>query len=161
MKTWFLLALVAVLSGCGGAIMSQFAGEWGQFSDDRNDVTAVRAGMRTTDILPKIGKPEKIEAGENVYAGWQEWIYPTGSLLVYRGEVKQVFAETRDAETMTKLAKANKKGFELGFESDKKENQKTKEEELAQQEKIMWGVNEKTKNSKYRELDRDGFSAVK
>jgi hypothetical protein len=87
MKILWLATVAAVLAGCG-SLASQFAGEWGQSSHDRNDVTAARAGDRTTDVLPKLGKPEKIVDGENLYTGWKQWLYPIGSLLIYRGEVR-------------------------------------------------------------------------
>lgn len=156
------LALLAP-TGCG-AIMSNFAGEWGQLSKDRNDVAAVKAGMRVSEVTNKIGKPERMEEGDNVYAGWQQWIYPTGYLLVYRGEVRQVYVKPRDAAVEAALAKANKKGFEFGFEDAKKSNIERDAADLKREQEELWGATRKVaKNpygaqSKFRDGALEGFS---
>jgi hypothetical protein len=63
---------------------------------------------------------------------------------------------------MAKLQAANKQGFEIGFEADKKSNQKSEEEILAEREKIMWvgrsgAANKNADNQCYA----DGFSPLK
>lgn len=150
MRVIFLIIsffFITYFSGCA-QVLSPLAGEWGQLSKDRNNVAAIKPGTRVPDVTTKIGKPQRMEEGEDIYAGWQQWFYPTGSLLVYRGEVKSVQVTPMTETVAADLKKANKKGIELAFEEDKKENQKTEAEQREEHEKMMWGRDGKPKTAK-------------
>ena len=153
-----------LLAGGCASIISPLAGEWGQLSKDRNDVAVIKKGTGVMDVIAKIGKPQHIADGENVYAGWQQWDYPTGTLLVYRGEVRMVSVKARTKEVEAELAKANAKGFDFGMHYNSKEAQKADAEELEREKEELWGVRNRSKDNPYaKKADvnyaLEGFSA--
>lgn len=121
-----LVAVGMLLGGCSS--VSEIAGEWGKNSPDKDNVSAVKEGMDSTDVILKIGKPHEVSEGENLYAGWQEWTYPTGSLVVYRGKVQSVLAKQLTKEQLATL-KDPKNKYDLNLK--KLEGDYKKEEDSA------------------------------
>lgn len=90
--------LLAPLTGCDDYI----GGSWGQLSPDRNDVTKVEKGWNPRRVINRIGEPLHVDHGQNVGIGWQEWIYPTGSVVFYRMEVATVHVRHRGNEDLAR-----------------------------------------------------------
>jgi hypothetical protein len=140
--TLFLAPLLIGCTACG-QLLAPLAGEWGQGSKYRNDVNAVTPGMTAGEVTVKIGAAQKINASDGVYVGWQEWVYPTGSVLMQRGKVHSVYALPATEEVIADLQAANqKKKFnwkEFGWEGDKKSVQERDAKESQEREDSIWG----------------------
>ncbi len=54
------------------------------------DVSLVEKTWRTTQVATQIGRPDYVIKGRDLHLGWEEWVYPTGSVFIYRMEVKHV-----------------------------------------------------------------------
>lgn len=117
--------------GTGGCdAVSNLAGDWGENSKDKDDVSAIKPGMNSSDVVVKIGKAHKMVEGDLVYSGWQEWVYPTGSLVLYRGVVRQVNVKPLTSSQLAVLKNPDKK-YDLNLnilEGDKNETAVAKEE---------------------------------
>jgi len=140
-------------------IATKLAGDWADNSPDKNMVSAAKKGMRANDIIVKIGKPQKVIEGDLVYAGWQEWVYPTGSLFLQRGEVRMIQARPLTKEQLTKLKKegilpdAVKNLSPL--EGDAKENQKSELELAEENEEDKWKLDGFKPYTPYRSADKN------
>ena len=56
----------------------------------RGDVSKVREGFGLNQVMNAIGKPDYIIEGQGLRLGWEEWVYPSGSVFFYRMQVKNV-----------------------------------------------------------------------
>jgi len=95
-----LLATAVFLGGCD-------TGDWAKYSKHKNDVSAVRKGWGINKVLTTVGKPEFMHKGEDIGAGWEEWVYPTGSVVFYRLEVVAVQVRPKDQPLENKPHKEN------------------------------------------------------
>lgn len=140
-----LLLGVILLGGCDAA--SNLAGDWGEHSKSRGDVSAAEEGMSVSDVLLKLGKANEIEEGELIYEGWQEWKYPTGTLLIYRGVVRQVSVRPLTESQLAKLKNKDKK-YDLDLkvlEGDKEEGLYSKNTSTSRKEDDIWVIDNQTK----------------
>lgn len=94
-----LFVLPLLLLGAGGC-GEYIGGSWGQLSPHRNDVTKVKKGWAPRTVINYIGEPLHVDVGQNVGIGWQEWIYPTGSVVFYRMEVTAVHVRHQGNEQL-------------------------------------------------------------
>lgn len=137
---FFLCAVSFFCTGCG-SVLSSLAGEWGDGSPDRGIVSAVKVGDNSSTVMNTIGQPQRVEYGEYVYEGWQEWIYETGSVFMYRGRVRQVHAKPLTEEQLLAVKQKNKllKAERLKLEGDKSSNVTLDHEQEAGDDK--WAFN--------------------
>ncbi len=84
------LALLLAAAGCTGH-------EWAKYSSHKGDVSVVKKNVSPKDVLTIIGQPARINYGDGVGAGWEEWVYPTGSIFFYRMRVRMVESRPLDA----------------------------------------------------------------
>lgn len=83
---------VLIFSGC-----ILHTADWAKMSPHKGDVTKVKKGWTRSNVLTVCGRPIRSDEGEGVGVGWEEWIYPTGSIFFYRGEVMLIEARPLDA----------------------------------------------------------------
>lgn len=78
--------LLSVTAGCG--LLDE------GWTTTQKDVIEAEKGWTLTDVYTKIGKPSDKIAYQGLRTGWEEWIYPSGSIFFYRCVVKQVVPRT-------------------------------------------------------------------
>lgn len=86
-----LIGTVWVLGGCG-----EHNESWGRRGEPA-DVRDCRTGWTVKDVRTEIGSPVDRVVYRGVRTGWEEWIYPTGSIFLYRLVVKHVVYRGKDA----------------------------------------------------------------
>lgn len=138
----FILAVAPVFCAGCSSVMSSLAGEWGDSSPDRGMVSAVKVGDNSSTVMNAIGQPQRVEYGEYVYEGWQEWVYETGSVFMYRGRVRQVHAKPLTEEQLLAVKDKNKllKTERLKLEVDKASNAKLDHEQEQADDKWAFGA---------------------
>lgn len=131
-----LCVCASITSGCDASVL---AGEWGQLSSVRDDVRYVKEGMRTFEVLNKLGQPKDITSGEDVYIGWQVWQYPTGDVYFYRGGVKKIYVKPLTTAEFAAIKKGQKSYWDnFKFEGDREENQESELEKQLKDTKNIW-----------------------
>ncbi len=90
----FVALMIVALLGIGVAGCD--TDDWAKFSKDKNNVNVIRKGWGQNQVLTKIGRPESLRKGNDLGAGWEEWVYPTGSVVFYRMEVVAVQVRPED-----------------------------------------------------------------
>ncbi len=76
----------------GGALLLLLAGgcNAAQWANQQRNVTLAKPGMTASKVASTIGKPTYILYSDGVNAGWEEWVYPTGSVFLQRLVVKKI-----------------------------------------------------------------------
>ena len=82
------ILLAALAPGCNRPM----GNNW--LDGEPKDVLQARSGWTANDVLTKIGKPLYVIERRGVRTGWVEMVYPTGSIFVYRLEVKYVLSRS-------------------------------------------------------------------
>jgi hypothetical protein len=77
--------LLLALAGSGGCDM--IMNDWG---GDASSMDEVRIGMWDRQIREILGKPVYVNRGSGLQIGWEDWVYETGTVAIYRGRVKEV-----------------------------------------------------------------------
>lgn len=91
-------AAIAKISGAGrawmlgGTIFLLLAGgcNMAKWANQQRSVTLAQPGMTASKLASTIGKPTYILYSDGVNAGWEEWVYPTGSVFLQRLVVKKI-----------------------------------------------------------------------
>lgn len=143
----FLLPLLLV--GMVGCDLSGVGGEWGQFSPHRQDVRHVNQGMKTFEVLQLAGHAKEVVDGQNIYAGWQVWRYPTGDVYFYRGRVKRIYVKPLDTEEIAKI-KAAQPTYWDDLAGRTRETRENDDEEKARSLEGMRQTSEALKTQKER-----------
>ena len=89
MRRYRILPLsLLILLGCLGLETGCLTGDnfYGQQVPKKIDKAQV--GWPISAVMEKIGRPLHVAIGTGVYIGWEEWVYPTGSIFIYRQEVR-------------------------------------------------------------------------
>lgn len=84
-----LLTVLPVLAaGCPGE---------GKWNLAQMDVRNAKEDMTETQVRMSVGEPDTVIPGDGVYIGWEEWVYPNGSIFFHRMRVKEVVTRPKDA----------------------------------------------------------------
>lgn len=77
-------AVVALLIAGGCSLMDA------SWTNSQKDVREAKKGWTLSQVQTKIGKPSYKEVYGGLRSGWEEWVYPTGSIFFYRMVAKEI-----------------------------------------------------------------------
>lgn len=84
-KRWLITALFALIAAGGCA---------GLFGETSGDVKQVKVGWDAQQVVNAIGKPTYVIP---IRVSWNEWVYPNGSVFLYRFQVQKVLVRPAGA----------------------------------------------------------------
>ena len=88
-RPWLWLVILALSVLCASCSTEEISRKHG-------DVTRVNQGWGMNQVVSTIGKPDYVIDGQGLRTGWEEWVYPTGSVFFYRLAVTNVLKRSPD-----------------------------------------------------------------